>query len=333
MEENKNIEDAWVAWITGESDLKPESGITESEAFRELERTWELAGTAYAHQNSNPDKAWSRIGEAIIPETKVVKLKRFNYLRYAAVFVALFALGSVTFLLTRSQHTIGELLVANRPASKTMTIQTVSKPALVTTVLLPDGSSVKINAHSTLKYPEKFTGGKRRVELSGEAFFDVIHDEANPFVVEINNISVEDIGTSFNISAYPAKDKVEVNVTSGSVRLVANNGNESTVISAGSNAKFLKENGKILVSGQLTPNYLAWITQELTFRHTPLSTVFDELENIYHVRIEIADPKIANISYTANFEKFQIEDIVNIIAKTHHLSVTKQADGFVFASK
>jgi transmembrane sensor len=333
MKENKNIEDAWVAWIAGESDSKPESEITGSEALRELEHTWDLAGTAYAYKNSNPDKAWSRINETIIPETTVVKLKRFNYLRYAAVFVALIALGSVTFLLTRSHNTIGELLVTNRPALKTMTIQTVSKPALLTTIVLPDGSSVKINAHSTLKYPEKFADGKRKVELSGEAFFDVIHDEAHPFVVEINNISVEDIGTSFNISAYPAKDKVEVNVTSGSVRLVANNGNESAVITAGSNGKFLKENGKILVSGQLTPNYLAWITKELTFRHTPLSTVFEELENIYHVRIEIADPKIANISYTANFEKFQLEDIVNIIARTHHLSVTKQADGFVFASK
>ena len=78
---------------------------------------------------------------------------------------------------------------------------------------------------------------------------------------------------------------------------------------------------------------MAWITRELTFHHTPLSTVFEELENIYHVKIEIADPKIAGISYTANFEKFQIEDIVNVIAKTHHLSVMKQADGFLFASK
>jgi transmembrane sensor len=331
MEQNKNIEEAWVAWMAGESDLKPDTGITDLEAFSELEQTWDLAGTAYAHKNSNPDKGWSLVSEKLNGEPRVTKLRRFNILRYAAIFVVLISLGTVTYLLTRSHKANEQLLVSAGPVVKT--IQTASKPTIFTTVILPDGSSVKINAHTTLKYPGKFTGDKRIVELSGEAFFDVVHDAAHPFVVEINNISVEDIGTSFNISAYPAKDKVEVNVTSGSVRLVDNAGKKSEIITAGSNGKFLKENGKILLSDKLSPNYLAWITKELTFRHTPLSTVFDELENIYHVRIEIADPKIANISYTANFEKFQLEDIVNIIAQTHHLSVVKQADGFVFASK
>jgi transmembrane sensor len=331
MEENKNFEDAWVAWMAGESDLEPDSGITDSKAFRELERTWDLAGTAYAHKNSDPDKGWTLVSEKLNAETRVVKHRRFNFLRYAAIFVALVSFGAVTYLLNRSHKTNEQLMVSAGPVVKT--IQTTSKPVLFTTVILPDGSSVKINALTTLKYPEKFTGDKRIVELSGEAYFDVIHDTTHPFVVEINNISVEDIGTSFNISAYPARDKVEVNVTSGSVRLVDNDGKQSEIINAGSNGKFLKENGKILISDKLTPNYLAWITKELTFHHTPLSTVFDELENIYHVRIEIADPRIANISYTANFEKFQLEDIVNIIAQTHHLSVVKQADGFVFSSK
>ncbi len=331
MEENKNIEDTWVAWMTGESANKPEYGATDQETFRELEQTWDLAGTAYAHQNSNPDKAWSILSREINTETRVVKLKRFNYLRYAAIFVALFALGTVTLLLTRSHNTVEEMYVSAGPVIKT--IQTVAKPALFTTVILPDGSTVKINANSTLKYPDKFAASDRIVQLSGEAYFEVIHDSAHPFVVEINNIRVEDIGTSFNISAYPGRNQVEVNVTAGSVRLVDNNRNESAIIAAGSNGKFMTENGQILVSNELTPNFMAWITKELTFHRTPLSTVFDELENIYHVRIEIADPKISNISYTANFEKFQLDDIVNIIARTHHLTVVKQADGYIFASR
>jgi ferric-dicitrate binding protein FerR (iron transport regulator) len=95
----------------------------------------------------------------------------------------------------------------------------------------------------------------------------------------------------------------------------------------------LTKNGSIKANNRLTPNYLSWITREVSFHHTPLATVFEELENVYHVRIEFNDPAIANIPYTANFEKFQLEDIVNIIAKTHHLAITKVADGFVFALK
>jgi transmembrane sensor len=171
------------------------------------------------------------------------------------------------------------------------------------------------------------------VEFTGEAYFEVIHNAAQPFVVEMKTIRVEDIGTSFNIQAYPGKDQVEVNVTDGSVRLVDTGKKESAILVAGYNGKIGKGNGQIEVSKELAPNYMAWITKELTFHHTPLSTVFDELENIYHVKIEIADPRIAHIAYTANFDKFELEDIVNIIAKTHHLSVVKQADGFVFVSK
>ena len=331
MEENKNIEEAYVSWLAGESDIKPGIGATDTQAFRDMEKSWDLAGTNHAWRNSNPDKAWSEIGKEIIAAPKVVKINRFSYLKYAAIFTALFALGSITYLLTRDHEIIQEQLVSAGPAMKT--IQTSSKPAELTTVLLPDGTSVKMNANSTLTYPEQFAGTERKVELTGEAFFEVLHDAAHPFVVEMKNIRVEDIGTSFNIMAYPAKGQVVVNVTEGSVRLVDSNKKESAVLVAGSNGKIRRENGKIEVSNELSPNFLAWISKELTFHRTPLSTVFDELENIYHVKIEIADPKIAGISYTANFEKFQIEDIVNVIAKTHHLSVMKQADGFVFASK
>lgn len=331
MAEYKKTEEEYVAYIVGEPGVKPEPETVKEKTFRELEQTWELAGTAYSFRNSNPDKAWLKLSKEIGVETKVVGQKRFSYLRYAAIFVALVALGSITLLLTRNQNNTPKQLVAAIPEMKS--VHTGSNPASFTTVKLPDGSTVKMNANSTLQYPEQFSSASRKVKLSGEAYFEVIHDASHPFVVEINNIVVEDLGTSFNISAYPGKEQVEVNVTTGSVRLRDKNQNEGTILTEGSSGKLQTVNGKILVSNKLSPNYLSWITKEVTFHHTPLSTVFEELENIYHVRIEFTDPKIANISYTANFEKFQLEDIVNVIAKTHHLSVSKQADGFVFASK
>ena len=330
MEENKKIEDSWITYLAGESDDKPDKDMLDSEAFKELQKTWELTGTTYGYRNSNPDKIWSELNEQIDAKAKVFELKRFGLFRYAAIFVALVALGSVTFLLTRTPNTVQEQLVT--PFLEMKKIQTTANPSAFTTIILPDGSSVKINAKSILQYPVQFTGNIRKVILSGEAYFDIIHDAAHPFVVEINNVQVEDLGTSFNISAYPNK-RVEVNVISGSVRLSDRNQKESAILIAGSNGKILKGNGNIIVTNELTPNCLSWITRELSFHHTPLAMVFEQLENIYHVHIETADPKIGEIPYTANFEKFQLEDIVNIIARTHHLSVTKRAEGFVFAQK
>jgi len=329
-EENKN-EDKWIAWLTGESTDKPEPEILEGAGFSELKRTWELTGTAYSYRKSDPDKVWSELKEKIQPETKIVQLRRFNILKYAAIFVALIALTSITFLLVRNTDKTGNQLVASGTVMKT--IQTIAKPLSYTTIKLPDGSTVKLNAGSSLKYPEKFAETMRKVILSGEAFFDIIHDSNHPFVVEINNVEIEDLGTSFNISAYPGMDQVVVNVVTGSVRLFDKDQKETKIIAAGSSGKFLTKKGEIIVFKELTPNFLSWITRELSFHHTPLSTVFEELENIYQVKLEFSDPGIANIAYTANFDKLQIDDIVNVIAKTHHLSVQKTNDGYVFLKK
>jgi ferric-dicitrate binding protein FerR (iron transport regulator) len=329
--ENNNTEETWVSFISGESEMNPEPLIQENEAFRKLEKTWELTGLSYSYRNSDTDNAWSKLQGEMDAEPRIITLKRYSFLRYAAIFLALMALGSITFLTIRRTNHISDQVAYLGP--KMISVQTLANPAELTTVVLPDGSTVKMNASSTLEYPEKFTAVNRTVKLSGEGFFDVIHDTAHPFVVQVKNMEIEDVGTSFNISAYPGKEKIEVNVTTGSVLLRDKEKKEEALLVAGTHGKMLTKNGRIEVFNELSPNYISWITKELSFHHTPLSTVFEELENIYHIKITFTDPEIADISYTANFEKFQIGDIVNVIAATHHLSVSTDADGFVFALK
>lgn len=331
MVENNKIEERFVSYLTGESDINDEKGFPANDEFRELEKTWDLAGSAYSYRNSDPDLAWSKLNEALSAEAKIVPIKRFNLLRYAAIFVAILALGSITFMLTNRPAKNIEELAALPPEKKT--VQTVANPSELTTVVLPDGTIVKMNASSALQYPAQFAAGSRKVKLSGEAYFEVVHDAANPFIVELNNMEVEDLGTSFMISAYPGKAGVEVNVTSGSVRLREKNQKKEALLVAGWSGKYRSENDIIEVANSLDANYLSWITKEVSFHHTPLSTVFEELENVYHVRITFNDPEIANIPYTANFEKFDLGDIAKIIAQTHHLTVKKEGDGYVFALK
>lgn len=330
MEESKEIKDSWVSFLTGEEKEFPAEDISGNGEFRELEKTWNLTGMAHIYRNTDPEKAWVSLTEKM-DETRVVSLKRFRLMRYAAIFAALFTVGSVLFLLLNNPEKSQEQVALSSPNAKT--VRTISAPSELTTITLPDGTKVTLNADTELKYPEKFTASERIVKLSGEAFFDVVHDSNHPFVVETGSVRVEDLGTSFNISAYPGHSLVEVNVTSGSVRLSDRQKNESTVIVAGSNGKYSKEQGNMMVSSELSPNYQSWITKELTFRHTPLAEVFAQLQNIYHVPIEFSDSSIANISYTANFDKFELDDIVDVIAKTHHLSVSKEAGKIVFALK
>src|SRR5690606_2730376 len=84
---------------------------------------------------------------------------------------------------------------------------------------LPDGSQVWLNAASSITFPVQFPGTKRVVKLSGEAFFDVRHDAAKPFIVQTRLQSLEVLGTSFNVSAYADDGYVKTSLVSGSVRI------------------------------------------------------------------------------------------------------------------
>ena len=331
MEDKKKIEEDWVALLAGEKEITSESDIPAEAGFNDMAEIWDMAGTAYSFRQSDTDMAWDSLDRKLSNEPKSLNFKRFNLLKYAAIFLALVALPVVTLLITRNPGKVDIQFAVATPEMKL--IQTVAKPLEPTTVTLPDGSTVKLNANSTLQYPAQFAEGPRKVKLSGEAYFEVIHDAAHPFVVEADQVVIEDLGTAFTVYAYPGKEQVVVNVTSGSVRLRETIQNSEAVLTAGWNGKHRTNGGKIEIDNELTPNYLSWITKVVSFHRTPLSAVFEELENIYHVPVTYSDPAIAQIAYTANFEKFELEEIVNIIAKTHHLTVSRAENGFVFASR
>ncbi len=80
-------------------------------------------------------------------------------------------------------------------------IEKVSLPGQKITTILPDGTHVKLNADSKIIVPSRFSGDRREVTLIGEAFFDVARDESKPFLINTENMKVEVLGTSFNVSA------------------------------------------------------------------------------------------------------------------------------------
>jgi len=111
-------------------------------------------------------------------------------------------------------------------------------------VQLPDGTKVWLNAASTLKYPTAFTGRQRRVELSGEAYFEVVHNEKSPFLVVTNGKITEDLGTHFNINAYPDEQQTKTTLLEGSVRV--SNGPERVTLKPGQQSQI--KNGETLIT-------------------------------------------------------------------------------------
>jgi len=103
------------------------------------------------------------------------------------------------------------------------------------TVVLPDGSKVSLNAASSLTYPAAFTGDERKVELTGEAYFEVTHNHVKPFKVSSNGQTVEVLGTHFNINAYSDERAVKTTLLEGAVRITK--GSRAAVLKPGQQAQ------------------------------------------------------------------------------------------------
>lgn len=162
-------------------------------------------------------------------------------------------------------------------------------------VTLPDGSKVWINSASSLKYPTTFTDGERKVKLTGEAYFEINHNEQQPFIVESNGQSVQVLGTAFNINAYDNENKVVTSLVNGSIRITHHHTRET---------KLLQPNQQSIISEQSfavrtvdAKDFTAWKDGMIVLHETDLPTLIRQLERWYDVTFDIADyPPPANLS-------------------------------------
>ena len=309
------------------------SDISNSEAV-EMENfiaTWETVGTAYSHSAANPDNAWANLKNNLAKSNPnlTTRILRSPFFRIAAMFVMVAGIGFAAYKAVQNPE---KKLVAS---VNQIVKETELHPVALTIVSLPDGSQVKLNAGTRIEYPESFGSGKRKVKLTGEAFFNVTRDTLHPFVIDTEHASVEVLGTSFNVSAYPDAKLVVVNVETGKVKLSSFvNGKlqaNSAILPAGKRGWVKVEDGELGQMSIISPNYSAWMTKKLSFQRTPLAEAFSVLENTYHVRIVMENPEIGSIPYTANFADLQLDYILKVIARTHQLQSTRNGDEIIFA--
>lgn len=158
-------------------------------------------------------------------------------------------------------------------------------------VRLPDGTELVLNSCSHVRYPDRFVGEERRIELEGEAFFRVRHNERQPFVVDARSFDVKVLGTCFNVKSYSSDEMVSVDVESGKVQvdmpeaMMRLTANEQVLINT--------------VSGDYTKQrevhtVAVWRNGSLRFSATPIHDVAKELERRYNCRITFAEGQTFN---------------------------------------
>jgi ferric-dicitrate binding protein FerR (iron transport regulator) len=189
---------------------------------------------------------------------------------------------------------------------------------------LPDGSSVFLNKGTELTYVYDASSKHHKVKLKGEAFFEVAPDKKNEFLIEIEDVFIEDIGTSFNVKAYPEKNTIEVVVTEGKVRFYTST-DSGVYLSENGKGVYDKSTKRFAVD-QPEPNVLSYKTRLFTFSDTDLHTAVAALNEVYDKKI-ILGHNLQNCRLTVSFNNENINEIAAIMAETLGLTVATSADG------
>lgn len=260
----------------------------------------------------NIDPVFERIKAQIkVPDQPVLTVKKHKsygiWLKIAAVLAI--ALAAV---LVYNRETI----FSTQPAL--LNVQT--RAAEVKTIALADGSTVKINSGSSLKYPAKFNADTREVYLSGEAFFEVHKDAAHPFIVHTSQVAVKVLGTEFDVKAYANDAFTETTLIRGKVSVSLKNNADQTFILK-PNDKFTLSNGKgnisqlTLFSGSGADKIIetAWLNHELIFKNNRFDEVAKLFERWYGVKVNFKENDLKTVEFTAHFGKESLSEALNVL--------------------
>lgn len=198
---------------------------------------------------------------------------QYRYLRIAAVLLPLFFLA-------------GGYLYFGNIGWKDRSITVVVPYGTQKHLVLPDGSTVWINAGSTIRYPRQFDADTRTVRLTGEAYFAVTKDSLKAFIVETDHIQVRVKGTTFNVSAYPEDEKTITTLSSGKVE-VRTVSDKSFSLEPNQQFTYNNRTSETGIRRITEDSLSGWRTGQLIFEYTPFPEILRILERKYNVIFEI----------------------------------------------
>ena len=299
---NKESDHFWNQWIS-----------TYPEKHTVVEQAKELVKSIkYKEEQRLSEAEYTQVFESVLKANRERNNRSFIWqlkhtMRLAATIALLIAAAIVLVLNPVSS---GDVQSVKMLVAKT-------EPGQKRTIKLSDGTTVMLNAGSSLVYPELFSDSSRMVTLFGEAFFDVEKDPSRPFEIESNNLITRVLGTSFNVRSYPEEATVSVAVMTGRVEVKGETG-KSEILLPEDMGIFDVETGAIEKSHFDETSWIGWTKGILVFDNQTLPEIFKELENWYGVKIEVQKGMKLEGRYSGQYLNKSLEVILEGISYTSH---------------
>ena len=304
-----------------------EHSARNAERFKEYKRVWDLSADGHASRKDSFDTAgeWKRMRARIADRqdnpakhgqdstirkdfrTTSLHSATQMFVRVAAIFLVAGFIGFYAY----------QNFYQPEPKSQETVLREVSTTkGQRVNMTLGDGSSVMLNAESTLRLPREFEPEVREVFLEGEAYFEVEENPQKPFVIHSRQSVVQVLGTAFSVRSYPEDERVRVVVKEGRVAFSAAEGDNADAKILGSSEMGLFDISTQDVERQTVEDlelYLSWRQGYLKFEESSMAEVARSLERRYDVEVVFADPQLEELSLTAFLKSRSIRNVLEVI--------------------
>lgn len=269
-----------------------------SELWHEIQNTPEPDAIEYSCERENA----GRLLEQINGKADRRRLVR-KALSMAASIAILISVGAGLYYLLHREN-------------KTETLYTQFSTTYGQTrdVVLPDGTKVTLNACSQISYPQKFYGDERKITLSGEAYFQVVKNQKQPFIINAGDFDVRVLGTVFSVKAYRGDEVLSVNVESGKVQVDMQDA--MSRLEANEQLEINTESGNYTKQQSGYKDIAVWRRGHLRFNKTPVEDVARQLERLYGYKITFREGQIFENLVSGEHDNRSLEEVLESLRLT-----------------
>lgn len=315
--------------------------------FDEYHELWLAGKLDWAGNNFNAHDGFSRFKKRVEDAEEENEERAGLYRQISLSLYKIAAIALIAFitgvLAWAFMHKENSAIIAKQD----ITVPAGSK----TRVTLPDGTIVWLNAASKLTYGSDYNQTNREVKLTGEGYFKVAKNARKPFIVNTSSITVQALGTEFNVKSYPEEGIIETTLVEGSVSVNKISGESSAkqvILKPNEKLTFIKKTGKLFVASdslvadntskapvarEEVPRkeqmivrtidpipYVAWKEDKLIFTGERFEEIKPRLERWYDVSIQVNDPEILTYRFKGSFEKESLEQALEALKLASHFN-------------
>ncbi len=270
---------------------------------RKLQNLWKLTGDYRQGYQPDVEAGMNSFREKMsrhrtLEEKVAPKFLSSKLLKMAAAIVLLLGVA---------------FLFRNEIFKSRSSIDLVTEQGASQSKILEDGSKITLNQSGKLTYPEKFSEKKREVSLEGEAFFEIAKDEKHAFLINTDHAAIEVLGTSFNVRSYPHEETFEVFVKNGKVKVTLRATDETFTLTEGDYFVYNIGQRAVLRKKDLAGVSIAWMNGSAYFKDQSFREIFEGIERLYQVQLEVQNRSLLDCQYTVSLEAGKLEEALHSI--------------------